>query len=174
MFGLKNQVRYLCWRGTLSLLAGTNLDFIKVGQNVNSDTNSQILFLEKHFGNTVEDVKISHTRISNLNMNIVKNNNNMDVNEFLPISDCKSLADNKLPERVTDSRPASRTRPCVDLMVKNIPRVANHIYGPRIVENGVRNYFDNCKNTLYSQDLQATFSSALCFFTWAEKVLLWE
>ena len=124
-----------------------NLDFIKVGQNANTDTNPQVLFLEKHLGNTVEDVKISHTSISNLNINIVKDNNNMDVNEFLPISDCKSLADNKLTERVTDSRPVSRTRPCVDRMVKNIPRVANHIYGPRIVEIGVRNYFNDGKNT---------------------------
>ena len=90
---------------------------------------------------------MSHTSISNLNINIVKDNNNIDVNELLPISDCKSFADNKLTERVTYSRHASRTLPCVDLMGKNIPRVLNHIYGPRIVENGVRNYFDNGKNT---------------------------
>ena len=96
----------------------------------------------------MEDVKISHKSISNLNMNIVKNNNNIDVNELLPISVCKSFADNKLTERVTDSRHASRTLPCDALMGKNILHALDHILGPRIVENGVKNYFDNGKNSV--------------------------
>ena len=34
-------------------------------------------------------------------------------------------------------------------MVKIIPRVANHIVGPRTEENGLRNYFNDGKNTLH-------------------------
>ena len=71
-------------------------------------------------------MKLTHRSISNLNINIGKNNNNIDVNDLLPISSCKSFDDNKVTERIVDLRAISRTQPCAVHMEKIMPPILNN------------------------------------------------
>ena len=95
----------------------------------------------------MDDMKVTHTRISNLHTNIVKNNNTMDKDKSLPNSRCKSLDNNNLTERVTETSRIGKPNTCGDHMANFVARIASNSIVPKEEENRPGNHPNDGKNT---------------------------